>query len=87
MSAGRRGILVLIAAACTVAVPTLSTPLMAAPMADDPCGAAILSLCRFIPIAPDLEDDVDLTTLDPSYAPPGTNDVLPPADPCAIGCI
>lgn len=39
-----------------VAVPSV------ADTADDPCGLAVSFLCRFMPIAPDLDGDVDLTT-------------------------
>ncbi|MCP3811305.1 hypothetical protein A5722_30495 [Mycobacterium vulneris] len=87
MGAGRRQILVLVAVMCFAAILPLSRPQASAPLADDPCGAAILTLCRFLPIAPDLEDDVDLTTLSPPHAPPDPNDVMPPTDPCAVGCI
>ncbi|WP_319455976.1 MULTISPECIES: fibronectin-binding protein [unclassified Mycobacterium] len=39
--------------------------------ADDPCPLAMSFLCGFLPIAPDLDGDVDLTKQ------------LPPADPTA----
>jgi len=45
-------------------------------------------LLKFIPIAPDLEGDVDLTKdrppANPNAPPP---DSLPVVDPCAAGCI
>ncbi|OBF38636.1 fibronectin-binding protein [Mycobacterium sp. ACS1612] len=54
---------------------------------DNPCEFAINYFCKFLPIAPDLEGDVDLTQqepVDPNAPPP---DSLPVADPCAAGCI
>ncbi|MGU3500938.1 fibronectin-binding protein [Mycobacterium sp. C31M] len=56
--------------------------------AEDPCALAVSLLCRFMPIAPDLEGDVDYT----QQLPAGANTVLvpesvAPADPCASGCI
>ena len=54
---------------------------------NDPCGLAVSFLCRFIPIAPELDGDVDLTkqlpSADPAAPPP---DSRPPADICANGC-
>jgi hypothetical protein len=74
------------------AVAALTTGLLlAAPAAaepgDNPCELAINFVCRFVPIAPDLEHDVDLTQLqpiDPNAPPPES---LPVVDPCAAGCI
>ena len=79
-----RGILAAVAAIGVVAlVPPVGTD-----HADDPCALAVSLLCRFMPIAPDLEGDVDYTQQLPSDA----NTVLAPesaapADPCASGCI
>jgi len=65
----------------------LSAPVFADPT-EDPCGLAVSFLCRFIPMAPDLDGDVDLTTQLPpveySTIPPES---LPPADFCATGCV
>jgi hypothetical protein len=55
---------------------------------DDSCPLAMAFLCRVLPVAPDLDGDVDLTRQLPpadSVAPPP--DSLPAADPCAAGCI
>ena len=69
-----------------VAGVLFATPANAEP--DNPCDLAINFLCRFIPVAPDLDHDLDLTQqpppADPNAPPP---DSLPPADPCASGCI
>jgi hypothetical protein len=65
----------------------LSAPAIAEP-GDNPCELAINFLCRFVPIAPDLDHDVDLTRqqppADPNAPPPES---LPVVDPCAAGCI
>jgi hypothetical protein len=65
----------------------LATPATAEP-GDNPCELAVTFLCRFVPIAPDLEGDVDLTQqlppADPNAPPPES---LPVVDPCAAGCI
>ncbi|MGX9788380.1 fibronectin-binding protein [Mycobacterium sp. MMS18-G62] len=53
----------------------------------NPCELAINFLCRFVPVAPELDHDIDLTqqqAVDPNAPPP---DSLPPANPCAAGCI
>ena len=54
---------------------------------DSPCELAISYFCRFVPVAPDLDRDLDLTQeqqVDPNAPPP---DTLPVIDPCAAGCI
>jgi len=65
----------------------LSAPATAEP-GDNPCELAINFLCRFVPIAPDLDHDVDFTRqqppADPNAPPPES---LPVVDPCAAGCI
>ena len=75
------------AAAALAAGVLLATPASAEP-GDNPCEFAVNYFCRFIPIAPDLEGDVDLTQLqppvDPNAPPPES---LPVVDPCAAGCI
>jgi hypothetical protein len=70
-----------LAAAALFAVPANADP------GDNPCELAINFLCRFAPVAPDLDHDIDLTQLqpvDPNAPPPES---LPVADPCAAGCI
>ena len=78
---------VIAAAAVLAAGVYLATPTSANP-GDNPCEFAINYFCKFIPIAPDLEGDVDLTTdqppADPNAPPPES---LPVVDPCAAGCI
>ena len=65
----------------------LAAPASAEP-GDNPCDLAVNFFCRFVPIAPHLEGDVDLTQqqppADPAAPPPES---LPPADICASGCI
>jgi hypothetical protein len=64
----------------------LSAPACASPV-DDPCPLAMSLICHFVPIAPDLDHDVDLTTPpspgDPTEPP---EESLPPVDLCARGC-
>jgi hypothetical protein len=53
---------------------------------DDPCRFAIT--CAFLPIAPDLDGDVDLTQqLPPGYNPVPQISSLPPVNPCIQGCV
>jgi hypothetical protein len=85
ISAWRRTV---IAAAGAVAVAgMLATPANADPI-EDPCDLAVTFLCRFVPTAPQLEGDVDLTQqlppVDPNAPLPES---LPPAPICAAGCI
>jgi hypothetical protein len=63
----------------------LAAPASAEP-GDNPCELAITFLCRMVPVAPDLDHDVDLTQqqVDPNAPPPES---LPVVDPCAAGCI
>lgn len=76
-----------IAAAAALAAATfLATPASADP-GDNPCEFAINYFCKFIPMAPELEGDIDLTQqqpVDPNAPPPES---LPVVDPCAAGCI
>lgn len=62
----------------------LSAPVAAQP-SDNPCTLAASFLCRFVPIAPDLDGDVDLTKDQPAAAL--APESAPPADPCVTGCI
>jgi hypothetical protein len=73
----------------------LAAPASADP-GDDPCQLAVTFLCRFVPIAPDLDHDIDLTQDPgaingqqlPEMPPSGQNpEDLPPVDPCANGCV
>ena len=65
----------------------LAGPAQAEP-GDNPCALAVNFLCRFVPVAPDLDHDLDLTQLqpppDPNAPPPES---LPVVNPCAAGCI
>jgi hypothetical protein len=66
------------AAAVFLAVPANAQP------GDNPCTLAVSFICQFVPIAPELEGDVDLTQQLPPVDP---NAPMPIADPCAAGCI
>jgi hypothetical protein len=53
-----------------VVVAALMLPATAtANPADDPCALMASFLCRFVPVAPDLDGDVDLTTQVPATEP------------------
>lgn len=73
-----------------VAVPAGADP------GDDPCQLAVNFLCKFVPIAPDLDHDIDLTQKPATVngqplpeMPAGNLDVEdgPPAPICLNGCI
>jgi len=59
--------------AAAAAATMFATPANASP-AEDPCELAITFLCQFMPIAPDLDHDIDLTVdqppVDPAVPPP-----------------
>lgn len=78
---------VIAATAALMAGLLLAAPATAEP-GDNPCELAVSFLCRFVPLAPGLDHDVDLTQqqppADPNAPPP---DSLPVVDPCAAGCI
>ena len=72
---------VLLAAGTFLAAPAHADP------GDNPCELAINFLCQFVPVAPDLDHDIDLTQqqpVDPNAPPPES---LPVVNPCAAGCI
>ena len=74
------------AAALTIAGMFLACPARADP-GDNPCDLAVNFLCRFVPMAPDLDHDIDVTQqqpVDPNAPPPES---LPVVNPCAAGCI
>lgn len=65
----------------------LAGPASAEP-GENPCDLAVTFLCKFVPIAPDLEGDVDLTQQQPPVDPNAPlPETLPPLDPCSTGCI
>jgi hypothetical protein len=78
---------VIAAVSAVGAAVLLAAPAGAEP-GDNPCELAISFVCRFVPIAPELEGDIDLTQqqppVDPAAPPPESP---PPADICANGCI
>ncbi len=61
----------------------------------DPCPLAVSFLCNFVPLAPDLDRNIDLTQTSGVIAgepvpqmPSGPDTVYgPPANVCANGCI
>jgi hypothetical protein len=55
--------------------------------ADDPCPLSLSFMCRFLPVAPDLDGDIDLTQQLPPANPQEPGPELPPLDPCQRGCV
>jgi hypothetical protein len=78
----------LLAGVFAVAAGTAATAPAAAEPGENPCELALSFVCHFVPIAPDLDHDVDLTQQlspdGPAIPPP---DPLPPTNPCSAGCI
>jgi hypothetical protein len=55
---------------------------------DDPCRLGLSPVCAFLPIAPDLDGDVDLTEQLPEANSPAPQiSSPPPVDPCLHGCV
>jgi hypothetical protein len=84
-----RLVAVMVIASISVAVVGWVAPARAvAAPADDPCPLAAALLCRFVPIVPELDGDVDLTKQMPPDDPAApAPDSLPPVDICASGCV
>jgi hypothetical protein len=78
---------ILVAAAACGAAVSLAVP--AAAQQDRPsCDLALTFICNIIPMAPELDHDVDLTDQQPPADPNAPNpETLPPLDPCSAGCI
>jgi len=77
----------MITAVCALTAAMLFAVPASAEPGDNPCQLAVTFLCKFVPIAPDLEGDVDLTQqqpVDPNVPPPESQPVAPI---CAAGCI
>ena len=78
----------LITAAAMAVTAVLSSVPAGAQPGPPPREFALSFICNVIPMAPNLDDDVDLTEqlppADPNAPPPES---LPAADPCAAGCI
>jgi hypothetical protein len=70
---------------CALGIAVASSAPAVAQPADNPCTLAVSFFCQFVPMAPDLDGDVDLTTNQTSSAL--LPDTAPPADPCVSGCI
>ena len=70
-----------IGAAVLLAAPAGADP------GDNPCEFSVSFICRFVPIAPDLEGDIDLTQQQPPVDPVAPPQDTPPVDPCIAGCI
>ncbi len=88
-----RGVVVLAVGASALALG-VAAPASANP--GDPCPLAVSFLCNFVPIAPDLDEGIDLTQTSGFIAgdpvpqmptAPDNTDYGPPADICLNGCI
>lgn len=60
----------LLAALVAVGFAVAQAPNAEAGPGDDPCGLVISFVCRFLPIEPDLDHDIDLTQPSNVQAPP-----------------
>lgn len=71
-----------------VIVPTaLAVPASADP-GGDPCQSGLNFFCKFIPTAPDLDHNIDLTQGQPPAGPAQqAPENQPPAPLCAFGCV
>ena len=70
------------AAGLTTAVP------VAAQQGPAPCDFALSFICNIVPMAPELDHNMDLTEQGPPADPNAPlPESLPPLDPCAAGCI
>jgi hypothetical protein len=78
---------VVIAAATAVTAGLLLAAPAGAEPGDNPCELAVTFLCKFVPVAPDLDHDIDLTQQQPAEPNAPAPESLPAADPCVAGCI
>ena len=84
-STGRRRSGVALILAALLALGGWSAAAHAEP-SDDPCATTLVNImCRFIPMAPDLSTDVDLTKNAPRV-PVEIAESQPPVDICSMGC-
>jgi hypothetical protein len=76
-------------AGIAIASTGLTSPARAvADPAEDPCSLAVSFLCHFMPMAPNLDGDVDLTKQQPPADPADPQTTAPPlTDICISGCI
>lgn len=90
----KTALIVAVAVAAIASAIGLAAPAGADP-ADDPCQLGVTFLCHFLPMAPGLDHDIDLTkgggTLNGQQLPemPDSGqlpDQGPPVDPCLNGC-
>lgn len=83
-----RGVSALVGAiVVAAAAAALSTAPAASAEPDSPCEGVATVLCQFLPIAPDLEGDVDMTgQMQLTGSTPGDNDPVPDYN-CSMGCI
>jgi hypothetical protein len=87
-ASARNRIGIFVAATLLAAAPVVMAVPVAADPGSNPCQLAFSLFCRMVPIAPDLDRNLDLTQGQPPADPaaPLPED-LPPPDPCAAGCV
>lgn len=79
-----RGIAVGLGALIVVSVITAGG---ASAQREDPCDLAVTFICRLIPMAPDLDEDLDLTQNPPPVEPARPSDLGPTqANGCVEAC-
>lgn len=75
--------LVVMLAVCGITSAALATPAAAEP--DDPCAHTMVFFCRMLPMAPELDHDIDLTQPTPPAPPPAAS-LAPATEPCLLEC-
>lgn len=75
----------LVAATATAVGMLIGAPQAVAQDGAPPCELALAFVCSVLPMAPDLDHNVDLTQNQPPAGPPPES--LPVLNPCAAGCI
>lgn len=67
----RRAVIVALTVGSCISAPWWSAPGTAVADAGGPeCPLAMILMCKFLPVAPDLDEDVDLTQQSPVVNPP-----------------
>lgn len=76
------------AIAFAVGISVGLAPFAAGEPGTNPCELNVTFLCQFVPLAPELDGDVDLTKQPQNQVPTMlAPENAPPADVCARGCI
>ncbi|EHB58744.1 hypothetical protein MycrhDRAFT_1180 [Mycolicibacterium rhodesiae JS60] len=77
-----------VATALAVGTTVVLAPIAAAEPGTNPCELNVTFLCQFVPLAPELDGDVDLTQQPQNQVPAMlAPEDAPPAPVCARGCM